>query len=115
MKGFICALIVFILITGLVIFSTLYIADFCGDVKKAVSALPSHEETVSSDVLRDFDKIEEIFDKRKQIIKLLVGRIEFESVFNILREAEVRYENGDFIGYAAIRDRLLRVVSNDLN
>ena len=114
MKSLISAVCVLLIITAFIVFSAIYISNFCSELLDMAKKLPSSEIEGSLTNFSDFSdiysKIYEYWNKKKGYIRMTVGHIDAEDIDDALEEISVRYTNNDSAGYMYARRRFISLV-----
>lgn len=112
MKSLICALSVLTVITGFVVFSSVYITRSCDELEELAYALPSI--TKGEEALECFSRyyplLDEEWQKRNGYIRATVGHSDAEDIGSTLEEVMLRFKSDDLSGYKTARAKLISLI-----
>ena len=112
MKSLVCALSVLAVITGFVVFSSVYITRSCDELEELAYALPSI--TKGEEALECFSRyyplLDEEWQQRNGYIRATVGHSDAEDIGSTLEEVMLRFKSDDLSGYKTARAKLISLI-----
>ncbi|MBE6569435.1 MAG: DUF4363 family protein [Ruminococcaceae bacterium] len=114
MKILLLAIAILVLVTGMVIWESLFVADTTASLLHAVEQMPDNIPTAEDLSGKNFVSFHHAYDtfckiwrNTRWILNLFVGNAGTERIEGYLEETGVRYLAGDIPGYLSARKKLI--------